>query len=278
MNQTSPWETQEIADVFNQAFRTIDNLCPPLRKYLTPGSNVLDVGCASGRLSRDVAIVIDSGTLTGVDHSETSISLAQAEAHKSQITNAEFLVRDAYSLGFEDDTFDLTYSVNVAVWLQDPLRAIQEQRRVTKPGGWVAVQMADYGNITWYPPAPTVDSIINSLADVRNLPEGERVIDSHQARRSLEIMAQAGFQNAQIDGWASIITPKSERFDEHFEIWKTLWLSSVGMGEFLHKVLLSNRLTDESMYEAARAELKAWHAHPHAIYMQTSYLVAAQVS
>ncbi|MBX2999990.1 MAG: methyltransferase domain-containing protein [Caldilineaceae bacterium] len=278
MNQTSPWETQEVAEVFNQAFRTIDNMCPPLRKYLTPGSNILDVGCASGRFSRDVAIMIDSGILTGVDHSETSISLAQAEAQKAQITNAKFLVRDAYSLGFADDTFDLTYSMNVAVWLQDPLRAIQEQRRVTKPGGWVAVQMADYGNIIWYPPAPTVDFIINSLANVRNLPEGERVIDSHQARRALEIMAQAGFENAQIDGWVSIITSKSDRFDEHFDIWKTLWLSSDGMGEFLHKVLLSHGLTDESVYETARAELDAWHAHPHAIYMQTSYLVAAQVS
>lgn len=277
-SETNAWEREEAAELFNRPHRTIDNLCPALTKYLTPGINVLDVGCSSGRFSRDVAPMIAPGRLTGVDQSNRSIALAQEESANAQLTNTEYLVRDAYTLGFEDDAFDLTYSVNVAVWLQDPVRALQEQKRVTKPGGWVAVQMADYGNILWYPPISAIDQLIASLASVRELPHAERLIDSHQARRALEIMAQAGLENVQIDAWSRIITPNSARFDEHYEAWRTLWLDPTGVGKFLHQVLLAHNLMDESVYEAGRQELDRWHAHPHAIYMQTSYLVAGQVA
>jgi ubiquinone/menaquinone biosynthesis C-methylase UbiE len=276
-SQTSAWEREEVAELFNQPHRTIDYLCPPLKKYLTPGINVLDVGCGSGRFSRDVAPMVAPGKLIGVDQSNRSIALAQEESTNAQLTNTEFLVRDAYTLGFEKDTFDLTYSVNVAVWLQDPVRALQEQRRVTKSGGWVAVQMADYGNILWYPPTPAIDQLLDSLASVRDLPEAERLIDSHQARRALEIVAQAGLENVHIDAWSQIITPNLARFDELYESWRTLWLDPTGVGKFLHQVLLAHDLVDESVYKAGRQELERWHAHPHAVYMQTSYLVAGQV-
>src|SRR6202012_2361401 len=41
--------------------------------------------------------------------------------------------------------------------LADRVRALREMRRVTRPGGLVAVRDADYGGMTWYPAAPALD-------------------------------------------------------------------------------------------------------------------------
>ena len=62
-----------------------------------------------------------------------------------------------YKLDFADDTFDLVYAHTVLTWLNDPLAAVREMMRVTKPGGVVAGQDPDFGAMFFFPPAPALE-------------------------------------------------------------------------------------------------------------------------
>ncbi len=49
------------------------------------------------------------------------------------------IVGDSHALDFADGTWDLVYSHTVVHFFLDPVSALKEQRRVTKPGGLVIV-------------------------------------------------------------------------------------------------------------------------------------------
>ena len=47
-----------------------------------------------------------------------------------------FQVADAYELPFADDAFDVVHAHQVLQHLTDPIAALREMRRVTRPAGW----------------------------------------------------------------------------------------------------------------------------------------------
>jgi len=53
------------------------------------------------------------------------------------------------SLPFDDGTFDVAHAHQVLQHLSDPVGALAEMRRVTRPGGIVAVRDAVYSAMAW---------------------------------------------------------------------------------------------------------------------------------
>ncbi|PSL50743.1 ubiquinone/menaquinone biosynthesis C-methylase UbiE [Salsuginibacillus halophilus] len=100
--------------------------------------DVLDVGCGTGRL------LIGNGTeaksITGVDLSEKMVAKAGALCTECGMEEkASFYAGDAYELPFEDDSFDIAVSTLVVFLLPEPLKAIDEMKRVVRPGGRLAM-------------------------------------------------------------------------------------------------------------------------------------------
>ena len=58
---------------------------------------------------------------------------------------------DVMALPFEDASFDVVHAHQVLQHLADPVGALAEMRRVTRPGGIVAVRDAVYSAMTWFP-------------------------------------------------------------------------------------------------------------------------------
>ena len=65
---------------------------------------VLDVGCASGRQTLNIAQKVDRAI--GVDISHTFVLRAKQEALRQDISNVDFQVTDIESLPFTDGSFD----------------------------------------------------------------------------------------------------------------------------------------------------------------------------
>lgn len=100
-----------------------------------PGERVLDVAAGTGTMSAMFAE--DGANVTALDFS--SGMLAEARRRHGDDERIEFVQGDATRLPFDDAAFDAT-TVSFGIRnFNDPLAALREMRRVTKPGGRIVV-------------------------------------------------------------------------------------------------------------------------------------------
>jgi SAM-dependent methyltransferase len=97
-----------------------------------PGRRTLDLGCGEGRVSRD--LVARGHRVVGVDASPTLVRHAR-EAD----TEGEYVVADAASLPFADESFDLVVACNSLMDVEDMPTVVREIGRVVAPGGRLCV-------------------------------------------------------------------------------------------------------------------------------------------
>jgi SAM-dependent methyltransferase len=136
-------------------WRTADNSAGYLLPHLRVGMRVLDVGCGPGTITRDLgALVGPQGEVLGVDSSADVVAQAAAACDLPQV---RFAVGDALHLDLPDGAYDVVHAHQVLQHLTDPVAALREMRRVTRPAGLVAVRDADYAAMTWHPAVPGLD-------------------------------------------------------------------------------------------------------------------------
>lgn len=136
-------------------WRTAENSAAFLLPYLTEDAKVLDVGCGPGTITAGLAERVPRGRVTGVDASEQVVE--QARELAADRPNLEFTTGDVYALGYPDDSFDVVFAHQILQHLSDPVLALREMGRVTRPGGLVAARDGDFGGMIWYPELPIMD-------------------------------------------------------------------------------------------------------------------------
>lgn len=111
-----------------------------------PGRQALDIGTGRGQFAFYLARL--GFAVTGIDLSEKMISHARKNAitHKRNIV---FQTGDAEKLEFEDNTFDVVASRNLLWTLPNPDKALNEWRRILRPGGTLVVSDGFWMNYTW---------------------------------------------------------------------------------------------------------------------------------
>jgi SAM-dependent methyltransferase len=114
--------------------------------HLRAGIRLLDVGCGPGTITADFARRLAPGAVVGLDASTQVI----AEARRDH-PGIPFTIGDVYRMDFPDASFDIVHAHQLLQHLVDPVAALKEMRRVTAPGGIVAVRDSDYGSFTWHP-------------------------------------------------------------------------------------------------------------------------------
>jgi SAM-dependent methyltransferase len=99
---------------------------------LDSSDHLLEVGCGGGLLLRDA--LATGARATGIDHSPDMVQLAGERA-----PGAEVLLADARELPFGDDTFTAIAMSVVFFFLDEPLVALGESRRVLRARGRLAI-------------------------------------------------------------------------------------------------------------------------------------------
>jgi SAM-dependent methyltransferase len=99
---------------------------------LQPGEHLLEIGCGGGLLLREALAA--GARATGLDHSESMVELAREVAPE-----ADVVLATAESLPFADDAFDAVAMSIVFFFLDDPVLALRECRRVLRSGGRLAI-------------------------------------------------------------------------------------------------------------------------------------------
>jgi SAM-dependent methyltransferase len=136
-------------------WRTAENSASYLLPHLRLGMRLLDVGCGPGSITRDFGTLVGpEGEVLGVDSSADVVAQAAAACDLPQV---RFAVEDALHLDVPDGAYDVVHAHQVLQHLTDPVAALREMRRVTRPGGLVAVRDVDYAAMTWHPAVPALD-------------------------------------------------------------------------------------------------------------------------
>lgn len=98
-----------------------------------PGSAVLEVGCGTGQLTRDLARY--GFDLTAIDIGPAMVAAARRQIGDSAIS---FQVSSFEDFASADAAFDLIVSATAFHWI-DPEVKFSKPARLLRPGGWLAV-------------------------------------------------------------------------------------------------------------------------------------------
>jgi phosphatidylethanolamine/phosphatidyl-N-methylethanolamine N-methyltransferase len=103
---------------------------------ITPGQRVLEIGIGTGL---NLPLYPRRCRLVGIDLSRQMLRKAQEKVEELGLTNVRLLVMDATRLTFEDDAFDHVLATYVISAVPEPVRVLQEARRVCRPGGAIVM-------------------------------------------------------------------------------------------------------------------------------------------
>ena len=170
-----------------QALETAEERLPLyLEVGLKDAKNILDVGCGSGTVTKDIAH-LTKGKVIGIDGSGDMIEVAKNIL--KDYKNVELYVSSAETIPFRDNTFDIVTCNLFFMWVDNPQKVINEMTRVTKPGGRVLASLEpDYGGKLHYPENQKIDAVFAGKAIK------ERGGDPHIGRKLRLLFVRAGLE------------------------------------------------------------------------------------
>ena len=130
--------------------------------HLSGSEQVLEIGCGPGHLASAVARCGRKVSVTGVDLNSERFSSREG---KSIPKNLHLVEGNAYSLPFDDESFDLIYCRFLLEYLAQPQVAIDEMLRVAKPGALILLQDLDGQLVQHWPADPEMERELRRVID-----------------------------------------------------------------------------------------------------------------
>jgi SAM-dependent methyltransferase len=105
---------------------------------------VLDAGCGTGSLTEALTAHATLNAIEALDFDEEFITALQRRTTDPRVRAQK---GDVCALPYVDGVFDGAYSLLVLHFVSDPDRAVQEMRRVLRPGGSAAAAVWSHGGL-----------------------------------------------------------------------------------------------------------------------------------
>ena len=168
-----------------------------------PPQNIIDVGCGIGGSTLHLAQKFGSRA-TGITLSPVQASRAKERAAEAGLDNrVQFEVANALEMPFEDNSFDLVWSLESGEHMPDKTKFLQECYRVLKPGGKMIFATWCHRETNSLAGELTADETahLKEIYRVYCLPY---VISLSEYRA---IAKDCGFQNIKSDDWSTAVAP-----------------------------------------------------------------------
>ncbi|MBB6429033.1 class I SAM-dependent methyltransferase [Algisphaera agarilytica] len=116
----------------------------------SPEGRVLDVGCASGEITLDLAA--HCGSILGIDLGGRMIEMAKAKVQERGVENAEFMAIDLMdsALPVPEGGYDAVTIYSVFHLVPDVEGFVERVHAVLKPGGHVLCETPCLGDWMWF--------------------------------------------------------------------------------------------------------------------------------
>lgn len=230
--------------------RTAATSAAYLLSELRPVQHLLDVGSGPGTITADLARLVDR--VTAVEVNDEAAALTRAELDRQAITNAAVVVGDVHALGLADDSVDVVHVHQVLQHVADPVQALRELARVTRPGGVVGVRDSDYAAFAWYPRLPGLGRWLGLYDAAARANGGEPDAGRHllawaHAAGLLDVTASSST-------WC-YATPESRAW------WGGMWAERITGSRLADQLLAEGRATRDELEEVADA-WRTWAEDP----------------
>ncbi|MFF7235379.1 methyltransferase domain-containing protein [Streptomyces collinus] len=232
----------------SHTWRTAANSAAYLLGVLKPHMRILDIGCGPGTITADLAELVPDGHVTGVDHAPGILRRARETAAGRGLTNVDFAVADVHRLDYPDDTFCVVHAHQVLQHVGDPVQALREMARVTRPGGFVAVRDADYAAMAWYPAVPGLDDWLDLYERVARANGGEP--DAGRRLKAWALAAGLTDITAGSGTWTYAT-------DEERAWWSGLWADRTLASAYAERAVEGGHATPE-LLEAVSGAWREW--------------------
>ena len=163
---------------------------------------VLDVGCGSGVVTREIAKRVGArGLAVGLDLSPALLVVARELAQEADLGDRiEFREGSVLQLPFPDSSFDVVLCVTVLSHVPGGEAAIPELARVLRPGGRIGVFDIDTDMTAFaHPDRVLTRRIIAAASDAT-------AVDGWLARRMPSLFEQAGLKDVRVRGFFPLET------------------------------------------------------------------------
>ena len=211
-----------------------------LASILKLGIKVLDVGCGTGAISKDIAAIVgEQGKVIGIDNTESFI-LSGKEIHQN-ITNLELIHVDLFDFQTEKK-YDLIVSARTLQWLSNPKEALVKMKSLLKPDGQISILDYDHTNLIWNPSPPeSMQTFYNTFLKWR----ADAGMNNQIAVDLPQLLEEVGFHSIEKINSDEIYTKGNSNFKSKLGIWSKV----AGSTQMVEEDYLDNDLRLKAIEE-----------------------------
>jgi SAM-dependent methyltransferase len=233
---------------------------------ISANHSVLDIGCGTGRTTRDAARLASSGSVIGVDLSARMLERARERSKADGLTNVEYLQADAQVHPFDADAFDLGISGWGTMFFGDPVAAFTNLASAIRPHGRLAMLVwRELDRNEW------LMAFRTALAAGRTLPvppsDAPTPFAQADPERVRRVLGEAGFSDV---GFTSIDEPVDfgKDADDAFGFVRKTGIA-VGLTQDLDKTAKARA------FDELRATIEAHETGEGVLFGTSSWLITA---
>jgi ubiquinone/menaquinone biosynthesis C-methylase UbiE len=177
MNGTAvnSWEEK-----FNQQLKWTAHLRDRLyeRANLTEKRNLLEVGCGSGELLKEIGVKFNL-KLFGIDKNKSRVNYAMENLRNNMI-EAKLSTMDILNNNFEDKMFDVVVTHFLFLWIKDLENCFTQLHRIIKPNGVLLIfEEPDFGGLIEFPDTNLKKELFHDLKKEGADPEVGRKLNQY---------------------------------------------------------------------------------------------------
>jgi ubiquinone/menaquinone biosynthesis C-methylase UbiE len=217
MSKTINRESTSATKIFDDRSLAVDyrTLVPILKK----GMRVLDVGCGTGSISKDIANAVGpNGKVTGIDNTEKFIESGKQTYLDTK--NLELIYTDLFKYE-SGEKFDLIVSARTMQWLTHVDGALLKLKSLLRDDGTLSILDYNHTRIEWTPEPPA--SMKKFYAAFLKWREAAGM--NNRIGDELEpLMAKAGFKSIEVFNADEFYTRADPNFNFRLGIWSKVAL------------------------------------------------------
>jgi len=108
--------------------------------------NIADIGCGAGFLTNYLALQYGSGSVNGLDASESTLAVAKS---KDSTKKVNYELGDAYKLPYQDGSMDVVCAMDFLEHVERPEDVVAECARILRPGGLFFFHTFNRNFLSW---------------------------------------------------------------------------------------------------------------------------------